>query len=115
MTTANIMNEFHKKIDITRDYDLKEMTQVLSDVYKSIKPTKKGKTTQKKCCPSDDDSDKHEEEPVQKRVPTAYNKFMSERMKAIKQENPDTNAKEIMKMASVEWKGLSDEQKASYK
>jgi hypothetical protein len=35
--------------------------------------------------------------------PTQYQIFMKDRMKELKQENPDKNAKDIMKMAASEW------------
>ena len=45
--TAEILNEFVQLIDNDKDYDLKELKQMLSDVYKT-KTQKNGKKTTKK-------------------------------------------------------------------
>ena len=103
MNITDIITEFQNKIDNEKTYDLKEMTQILTEVYNESKKT--GKKTK-----SVNVSEKKE-----KKAPTAYNNFMSERMKALKKETPDVSSKELMEMASVEWKDLTDEKKQSYK
>jgi hypothetical protein len=100
MTITDIITEFQNKIDNEKTYDLKDMTQILTEVYKESKKT--GKKTKSVNI-------------TEKKAPTAYNNFMSERMKALKKETPDVSSKELMKMASVEWKDLTDEKKQSYK
>lgn len=136
--TLDIINEFQEQIDVDKVYSLKEMKDILSDIFKvknmGKKITTKTVKKSKKTVTSDDemetDSDneikKKKGRPVkvkldkdgnekQKRAPTAYNKFVGERIKSLKQENPDTKAVELMKMASAEWKEMSVEQKESYK
>lgn len=38
-----------------------------------------------------------------KRPPTAYNLFIAEKIKELKETNPDIDRKELMKMAAQEW------------
>lgn len=135
MTTTEMLTEiiaeFCDKVDVEKDYDLKELKQILEDIYKEKKGSKSAKSgkqaqgakqaktdagspakpkKQSKKAKEADDKPK-----PAKRAPTSYNNFMSERIKALKQENPDTNAKELMTMASHEWKDLSQDQKDAYK
>lgn len=49
-----------------------------------------------------------------KRVPTAYNRFISIRIKALMQEHAGKNANELMTMASQEWGAMTKEEKAEY-
>lgn len=125
MTTTDIINAFQEKIDTSKSYNLAELKQFLTDAYKASKPVKS------KIAKDSDESDEEKPKKIgrpankqkldkdgnvkEKRAPTAYNKFMSERIKALKQENMETNAKDLMKMASLEWKELSQDEKDEYK
>lgn len=104
---SNILAEFQAKVDTTKAYELKELKQILEDIYKEKKT---GKSVKK-----DAEVAATKKEKPAKRAPSSYNKFMSERIKALKQENMETNARDLMKMASLEWKVLSQEQKDAYK
>lgn len=144
MTTTEMLTEiiaeFCDKVDVEKDYDLKELKQILEDIYKEKKGSKSAKSAKsgkpakpaqgaKQAKPDDTDASSPAKPKKQskkakeaddkpkpaKRAPTSYNNFMSERIKALKQENPDTNAKELMTMASHEWKDLSQDQKDAYK
>lgn len=141
MTTTEMLTEiiaeFCDKVDVEKDYDLKELKQILEDIYKEKKGSKSAKSgkpaqgakTAKQAKLDETDASSPAKPKKQskkakeaddkpkpaKRAPTSYNNFMSERIKALKQENPDTNAKELMTMASHEWKDLSQDQKDAYK
>jgi len=126
--TSSIVNEFSNIIDADQEYTLKEMKQILSDIYKT-KTDKKSvkKTTTDEESLSDDsskvakrgrpskskvDSDGNAKA---KKKPTAYNIFMKKMFPAFKEQNTDKNAKEIMIMLASEWKSLSNEEKEKYK
>jgi hypothetical protein len=101
--TSAIINEFVEQIDTEKTYDLKELKKVLSDIYKT-------KTAKPKKAKLDKDCN---EKP--KRAPSAYNNFMQERIKALKQEQPGTIARELLKIAAGEWKLLDKQDQEKYK
>lgn len=138
--TSEILNEFKEQIDEDKVYDLKEMTQILKDIYNTKmgkKATKAKKPKEPKAetdakAPSDNTDDEEEKpkkrgrpakakkldkdgNPKEKRAPTAYNKFMSMKIKELKQENEETAASDLMKMASAVWKEMSQEEKDEFK
>lgn len=128
--TAEIVNEFVQLIDNNKDYELKELKALLSDVYKTktTKPktsaTPKARKTPKVVsdASSDDDVDKPRKRgrPAKvstkpKREPSAYNKYVKERIEALKVEKSDTPAKDLMKLAAADWKNLTNEEKEAYK
>lgn len=90
--TKQILKEFKDAIDVKKSYNLEEMCSILTKVYEE-------KDTKVK----------------EKRAPSSYNKFMSERMKELKISKPEMNSKELMKECSVMWSGLSQEEKDKYK
>ena len=50
-----------------------------------------------------------------KATPSPYNSFVSQQMKKLKEEKPDLNSTEIMRMAAEKWKNLSEtDKKALY-
>jgi hypothetical protein len=49
------------------------------------------------------------------REPTAYNKYVKQRIEALKLEKPDIIAKELMKLAAADWKNLTKEEQEAYK
>ena len=94
-TTANIMNEFASIIDTDKVYDLKEMKSILEDIYKN--KTKKIKKS------------------GEKKAPSSYNNFIGSTIKKMRVEDPSLSAKDAMSKAGALWKGMSDEEKNSYK
>jgi hypothetical protein len=123
--TTEIVNEFVQLIDNDKEYDLKELKQMLSDVYKTKTPKK---TTKKATKPeeqatttdSDDEKPKKRGRPAKvsdkpKREPSAYNKYVKARIEALKKEQPETQAKDLMKIAASSWKTLSKEEQEVYK
>ena len=145
IATANIVNEFIEQIDTEKEYELKELKQMLTDIYKAkTEPIKEGKQSKnpkknlqstnnenesEEICESDNDNDKPKKRgrPAKgpkldkngnekaKREPSAYNKYVKERISALKAERPETSAKELMLMAASEWKQLSKEDQEKYK
>ncbi len=129
-TTATIIAEFTEQIDVQKEYDLKELKQILSDVYKA-------KTTQKKVTrqvvnnseddTTDDEKPKKRGRPAKgpkldkngnekpKREPSAYNKYVKQRIMSLKTEQPNTAAKDLMLIAASEWKQLSKTEQEQYK
>jgi len=105
MNTEKTMATFIKSVIIDNDYTLAELTKLLKDAY--IGNDKPKKTNKKK--------EEKEEEPKKKREPSAYNKYVRAKVSILKEENPETPAKELMIMAAKLWKNLSEEEKALYK
>ena len=118
--TSAIVEEFTQLVETDKEYDLKELKQILSDIYKSkttgkpkAKATKKTDGEPKK--PKATKKTKEEAEDKPKRAPTAYNLFIKQRIIALKDEQPDVPAKERLTVAASEWKSLSQEEKDQYK
>ena len=141
--TAIVIDEFVEQIDLEKEYDIKELKQILGDIYKTktAKPVVKKETKAKKTdtkpvaaaaavasddTDSDDDKPKKRGRPAKgpkldkngnekaKREPSAYNKFVKQRISELKTEKPDTAAKDLMMLAAAEWKNLSDDDKKKY-
>jgi len=129
--TVEIMNEFVEQIDNEKEYQLKEMKQILSDIYKT--KTQKPKVTKPKepkapvVSDSDDEDkpkkrgrpaksklDKDGNEKV-KRAPSAYNIYMAQRVKVLKTEQPETPGKDLFKIAAAEWRQLDKAEQEQYK
>jgi hypothetical protein len=121
--TSEILNEFVNLIDNDKEYELKELKQILAEVYK----TKTAKKKTPKAAKTDTSSDSDEDKPKKKRggpakvsdkpkrEPSAYNKYVKERMEQIKTQQPDVVAKDRMKMAAADWKNLTKEEQDAYK
>ena len=126
---TEIINEFVDLIDTDKEYDLKELKQILSDVYntktgkkKAVKKVVAVKPESPKVeSEDDDDKPKKRGRPAKaktdkpKKAPNAYNLFVKQNMENLKKENPDTPAKSLMSLAAAKWKELSDEEKAEFK
>jgi len=119
--TIAIVNEFVSIIDMDKEYTIKELNGILTDVYKTKMGTaKKGKKSSKKK-DSDNDSDeepkkrvyKKKDENKPKRKPNAYNMYVKEKMAELKEKQPDSKLN--MAEAAKGWKHLSDEEKLRYK
>lgn len=121
--TTEIMEEFAQLIDTEKEYSLKELKQMLTDVYKTKTINKTVKKTIKKVDTSssdDEEKPKKRGRPAKvsdkpKRAPSAYNKYVKERIEKLKTERPEVAAKDLMRVAASEWKELSKEEQESYK
>lgn len=141
--TSEIVEEFVQLIDTDKAFDLKELKQILTEVYntkmgkKTKKATPKADKTEKlvKAAPKApaDDTESDEEKPKRrgrpaskpkldkdgnpkaKKPPTAYNNYVKETIIRLKQEQPTVPARELMGMAAASWKTLSQEEKDTYK
>ena len=133
--TAEIINEFVQLIDNDKDYDLKELKQMLSDVYKTkttktaktAKKTKKAtKTEEQSTTTTDSTTDSEDDKPRKrgrpakvndkpKRKPSAYNNYVKSQIEKLKKEQPEVQAKDLMKIAAASWKTLSKEEQETYK
>jgi hypothetical protein len=132
--TTEIINEFVELIDTNKDYTLKDLKQILTEVYN----TKAGKNKKKADKPikttnvvpdtdsSDDEKPKKRGRPAKvkldkngdikvKKAPSAYNIYVKQTIEAMKKENPATPAKELMGLAANKWKSLTQEEKDTYK
>lgn len=99
--TDQITKDFLSKLDNTYDYSLKEMVAILTTSYKELSSTKG-----KKKAPANPD------QPVVKKLPSAYNLFVKDEISKIKAANPSVNPKELMKLAADSWKLRKAEQAA---
>ena len=76
--TAKFKKNFIENVDKSKTYTLEEYHKIITTAFNSTKE----KTV---------------------RNPSQYQIFMKDRMKELKQENPDKNAIDIMKLAASEW------------
>jgi CRISPR/Cas system endoribonuclease Cas6 (RAMP superfamily) len=133
--TTEIINEFVQHIDTEQEYTLNELKKILTETYKTktIKPVKVVKVVKLvkpvviiEDTDSDDDKPKKRGRPTKpkldkngnvkvKKAPTAYNIFVKQTIEALKKEQPETSAKELMGIAAAKWKALTDEEKANFK
>lgn len=116
--TVKIIDEFVGKIDISKAYTRKELTDILTEICKETKKIvkitddeevivrKRGRPVKIRL-----DKDGNVKE---KKKPTVYNMFIGNRIKKLKTDNPNVNAKELLKMASTEWRKMSTEEKKQY-
>lgn len=136
MSTAEIINEFTALVNTDQEYSLAELKTILGDIYK----TKHGKVVRKpkavkivetmktdKKEDSDDDmvmkkgkgkgkkAGKTGDVVKAKRAPSAYNIYMKTKGAEIKENDPSVKSKDVMALVAIEWKKLSDIEKASYK
>lgn len=82
---AEILHEMLKNLE-EKNYKLKELKTLLVDTYKK----------------------------QNKRTSTGYNKYMSEKLRALKNIYPGTKSKELVGLASSGWKSLSEKEKEHY-
>ena len=81
LSVSNFLDEFQKKCNNEETYTLDELKKFVALSFKdAVKKTNV------------------------KREPSEYNKFMSEEIKKLRQEFPDTDVKELMKKVAVKWK-----------
>jgi hypothetical protein len=131
--TTEIINEFVDIIDTNKDYTLKDLKQILTEVYNTKAGKNKKKVDNADKAPKMTDTDSSDDEKPKKRgrpakvkldkngdikvkkTPSAYNIYVKQTIEAMKKENPDTPAKELMGLAANKWKLLTQEEKDSYK
>ena len=107
--TVAIKDEFVNLVDVSKEYTLKELKDLITEVYKT-KTAKKSKSKKNTHAESSDDD--KPKKPKKKATP--YNVYVGERIKALKTEEPNATAIERMKMAAMGWKNLTDEEKKAY-
>jgi len=138
IVTVSIMNEFVEQIDKNKEYNIKELKQILTDIYKAKTTTSKKSTNiphiatppSPKLSPINNEDDKIPKKrgrPTKpqkldkngnekaKREPSAYNKYVKQRILTLKTEKPETKAKDLMMIAANEWKNLTKEEQEQYK
>jgi len=102
----NIIDNFKLTvIKSNRVFTLNELLIILTEIYNEF-------THNNLILLDDEDDDiprkigrpKKVKENKEKRKPTAYNLFITSKYPEVKKENPDKNAKDIMKMIAVMWK-----------
>jgi len=109
--TANVMKEFSTIVDTDKSYDLNELKDILSGIYKTMNADAKKEGKKSKVAKADNGDN----EKKVKRAPTAYNNFVSITMKKIRSDDPSLSAKDAMVKAGALWKEMTDEQKEEYK
>ena len=126
--TSEILQEFVDKIDTEKEFELKELKQILTEIYKA--KNSKAKKTNTVCQSSDDsDDDKPKKRGRPKKVnldkdgnikekkpPTAYNNYVKQHLRMVKEQQPEgTPAKEVMKLVAADWKLLTKQEQEAYK
>lgn len=127
---ALVLTQFNKLVNIDNEYSLKELKDILGEVFKDVKKSIKDAEKEAKAAkaakavkadkkPKKADNDDKADKPrkqrtkrerdengeiIKKREPSAYNLFIKEQSAIIKAGNPDLDSKAIFKMAIDEWK-----------
>ena len=83
--------------------------------WMKVKEEKKNVKKEKKSMDGGDDNEKKEKKEKKKRAPSTYNLFIKQKMIEIRKNNDDIVPKECMKLATAEWKKLSDDEKDNFK
>jgi hypothetical protein len=126
--TSEILQEFVDKIDTEKEFELKELKQILTEIYKA-KNSKAKKTTTVYPSSEDSDDDKPKKRGRPKKVnldkdgnikekkpPTAYNNYVKQHLRMVKEQQPEgTPAKEVMKLVAADWKLLTKQEQEAYK
>lgn len=125
MSTTEIINEFVSLVDTDKAYNLKELKDILSEVYKTKstkKSTKKATKTEAIDSGTDDEPPKQpkkkaakKDDDKPKKPPSAYNNFIKSRIEQLKVERTDIAPRDLMKVAASDWKQLDKQQQESYK
>jgi hypothetical protein len=127
MSTTEIINEFVSLVDTDKVYSLKELKDVLSEIYKaksngakkSTKKTKVAKDTSD--VSSDEEIEKDKKKTTKKdankpkKAPSAYNNYVKIRIEQLKVERKDVAPRDLMKLAAADWKQLDKQTQATYK
>lgn len=83
---VRFLNTLQNELDLKKDYNLTELKLLVTDVYKNTKRKRKNA------------------ENGEKKKPSEYNIFVKDEMKRIKEENPNIDAKELLKQAANAWR-----------
>ncbi len=128
MSTTEIINEFVSLVDTDKVYSLKELKDVLSEIYKaksnsvkklSTKKTKVAKDTSD--VSSDEETEKGKKKATKKdankpkKAPSAYNNYVKIRIEQLKVERTDVAPRDLMKLAAADWKQLDKQTQETYK
>lgn len=82
-----VLDIFSSSIDVTKPYSLDELKRLVTQCYKDASKKKKGSL----------------KENAVKRAPTKYNIFVKDVMAKLREQHPDKEFKELMKMAAEKW------------
>lgn len=121
MSTTEIINEFVSLVDTDKVYSLKELKDVLSEIYKAksngVKKTKVAKDTSD----SSSDEEKGKKKGTKKdankpkKAPSAYNNYVKIRIEQLKLERTDVAPRDLMKLAAADWKQLDKQEQEKFK
>ena len=98
-TTQQIMTTFTSKVDMEKEYTRSELAKMLTEVFKEMKEVEKGEKPKKKKAKKTEDG-----EEKKKRAPTAYNLFVKDTMRVVKEENPEMSRQDLMREVGRMWK-----------
>ena len=126
MSTTEIINEFVSLVDTDKVYSLKELKDVLSEIYKAkSNGAKKSSTKKTKVTKDTSDSSSDEEKGKKKgakkdtnkpkKAPSAYNNYVKIRIEQLKVERTDVAPRDLMKLAAADWKQLDKQTQETYK
>lgn len=82
-----VLDIFSSSLDVTKPYSLEELKKLVTQSYKDASKKKKGGS----------------KENAVKRAPTKYNIFVKDEMAKLREQYPDKEFKELMKMAAEKW------------
>jgi hypothetical protein len=82
-----VLDIFSSSIDVTKPYSLEELKKLVTQSYKDASKKKKGGS----------------KDNAVKRAPTKYNIFVKDEMAKLREQYPDKEFKELMKMAAEKW------------
>jgi hypothetical protein len=90
-----VLDIFNSSIDVSKPYSLDELKKLVTQVYKDASKKKKG-SNGTGCNGSSKDSSV-------KRAPTKYNIFVKDEMAKLREQHPEKEFKELMKLAAEKW------------
>lgn len=123
MSTTEIINEFVNLVDTDKVYSLKELKDMLGEIYKA-KSNGAKKTSTKKSKDAVVSSDEEPENSKKgdkkdankpKKAPSAYNKYVKFRIEQLKIERTDVAPRDLLKLAAADWKQLDKQEQEKYK
>lgn len=126
MSTTEIINEFVNNVDTDKVYSLKELKDVLGEIYKA-KSNGAKKSSTKKTKVTKDAMDTSDEEPETskkgakkdankpKKAPSAYNNYVKFRIEQLKLERTDVAPRDLLKLAAADWKQLDRQEQEKFK
>lgn len=106
-----VLNKFMDNLKETIDTESLEAIGELMNEFKETLKTQYTET-QKKLGKKNSKGLAKKDKP--KRAPSAYNKFIGEQMRVLKESNPEATSQERMTMAMSKWKMMDTQEKAQY-